>query len=128
MTTSAHLTSLVDRHLDAYCEPDATRRAALLAEVWAPDGRLVDPPAVGEGHEGISKLADALLEQFPGHRFERTSVVDAHNDVLRYDWRLISPQGDPVLAGVDFAAIAADGRLQSVTGFFGPLAPVDSGV
>jgi hypothetical protein len=123
MATINDINTLVDTHLEAYGEPDRTRRAKLLSSVWAPDGKLVDPPAVGEGLEGISGLADALQQQFPAHRFRRTSAIDAHNDAVRYAWELVGADGTPVLAGLDVGQINGDGKLRQITGFFGDLAP-----
>ena len=120
-TTSNDLTLVVDTYLTAYGEPDPGRRAQLVAEAWEPDGRLVDPPAVGEGHAGISALADAVQQQFRGHRFRRASAVDAHHDVLRFAWELVGPDGRVALIGTDFGQVGPDGRLRQVAGFFGPL-------
>ena len=122
-TTSKDLHTTVDRYLAAYGEPDPARRAGLIAEVWAADGRLVDPPAVGEGHEGISALADAVQQQFAGHRFRRSSTIDAHNDVARFAWELVGPDGAVALTGMDVAHVGPDGRLLRITGFFGDLEP-----
>src|SRR3712207_1006100 len=121
-TTESTLTTTIDRHLTAYGEPDAALRAGLIAEAWAEDGRLVDPPATGEGHDGISALAGAVQQQFPGHRFRRTSDVDAHNDAARYAWELVGPDGTVAVSGIDVAEVAPDGRLRRITGFFGELA------
>ena len=122
-TTSTDPTATVDGYLAAYGEPDPARRAALIAQVWAEDGRLVDPPAGAEGHDGISALADAVQAQFAGHRFRRTSAVDAHNDAVRFAWELVGPDGAVALAGMDVGEFAPDGRLRRITGFFGDLAP-----
>lgn len=120
-TTSTNLTHIVDGHLAAYGEPDATRRGELIAAVWAADGRLIDPPATGDGHAGISALADAVQQQFAGHVFRRTSAVDSHNDVLRYAWELVAPDGAVALAGMDVGQVGEDGRLTQIAGFFGEL-------
>jgi hypothetical protein len=120
---TASLNQLVDTHLAAYAEPDAARRLELLRGVWSLEGRLVDPPFESRGHEGISGQAAALLSQFPGHRFERTTEVDAHHQMLRYGWRLVSPAGAPVVEGVDIADLDVDGRLSRVVGFFGAQPP-----
>ena len=121
--TTTDTTATVDGYLAAYSEPDPDRRADLIARVWAEDGRLVDPPATGEGHEGISALADAVQQQFAGHRFRRTSAVDGHNDVLRSAWELVGPDGAVALTGMDVGHLGADGRLREITGFFGELEP-----
>ena len=60
----------------------------------------------------------AAQRQFPQHRFELSFGPDAHNDRVRFAWQLYGPDGgEPVAAGADFAALAADGRLRAVTGF-----------
>jgi hypothetical protein len=117
------LETLVDRHLAAYCETDATRRSEAIRATWHPEGRLVDPPFESRGHQGISGQAEALLAQFPGHRFERTTAIDAHHQMLRYGWRLVSPAGAPVVEGIDVADLDVDGRLCRVVGFFGAQPP-----
>jgi hypothetical protein len=115
------LSTTIDQYLDAWNETDAARRADLIAAVWADDGALVDPPLDGHGHAGIDAMASALQAQFPGHRFRRASGVDAHHEQFRFAWELVAPDGAPVLAGVDVGALAPDGRLQRITGFFGEL-------
>jgi hypothetical protein len=116
---TASLERLVDRHLAAYCEPDAGRRSAAIRELWNPEGRLVDPPLEARGHQGIADQAATLLAQFPQHRFERDGAVDAHHGFLRYGWKLLDANSAAVLQGVDFAELDAQGRLLRVVGFFG---------
>ncbi len=115
------LTATVDTYLAAWTETDPDRRAGLVEQVWVPDGTLVDPPLAAEGHTGISDLHAALQAQFPGHRFRRSSAVDAHHDRFRVGWELVGPDGTVALAGMDVGQLAEDGRLRGVTGFFGPL-------
>ena len=122
--TTTDLTTTVDTHLAGYCEPDPDARRALLAQAWAADGELVDPPLDARGRDGIVALVDAVLEHFPGHRFQRTSAVDAHHDVARYTWSLVAPDGTPAVTGLDIATLDADGRLTKVVGFFGDI-PTD---
>jgi hypothetical protein len=119
--TESDVTATVDRYLAAYGEPDPQRRAELIATVWADNGRLIDPPLAGEGHDGIAGMAQALQQQFPGHGFRRTSAVDIHHDHFRFTWELVSPNGDVVLAGLDVGELDADGRVRRITGFFGDL-------
>ena len=97
-----------------------------LPAIWNAEGRLVDPPFESRGHQGISDQAATLLSQFPGHRFERTTAVDAHHQTLRYGWRLVSPAGAAVVEGIDIADLDVDGRLCRVVGFFGTQPPARS--
>ena len=113
------LERLVDAHLAAYANPDATSRMAAIRDLWSQEGRLVDPPMEARGHAGISDLAATLLSQFPGHRFERSTAVDTHHEFLRYGWRLLDPKGVAVLEGVDFVQFDVDGRIARIVGFFG---------
>jgi len=115
------LTTTIDTLLAAWTETDATRRAGLIERIWATDGRLIDPPLAAEGHAGISDMAAALQAQFPDHRFRRSSGIDAHHGYLRYGWELVGPEGTVALAGIDVGELTEDGRLQRITGFFGPL-------
>ena len=111
---------MIDRHLAAYCDPDAASRAEAIRTTWNADGRLVDPPLEARGHQGIADQAGTLLTHYPQHRFERSTAIDAHHGFLRYGWRLLGPEGAPVLEGVDYAELDVDGRLMRVVGFFGP--------
>ncbi len=113
--------TLVDTHLLAYAEPDAARRAELLARVWADDGQLLDPPFEGTGIDAIAALTDAVLEHFPAHAFRRTTAVDEHHGFARYGWELVAPDGTVAVAGTDVAELR-DGRIVRIVGFFGELA------
>ncbi len=57
-------------------------------------------------------LIAGVQQQFPGHRFELSFGPDAHNDRVRFAWRLLGASGEPVAAGVDFGTLSDDGRLQ----------------
>lgn len=116
------LNTTIDTHLQAYAEPDDVRRAAMVGDVWATDGALVDPPFAGAGHDEIAGMGAMLLQQFPGHTFRRTSAVDAHHQFARYGWDLIAPDGSVVLQGTDVVEIDDAGKLKAIVGFFGPLA------
>ena len=72
-----------------------------------------------EGHAAISEMVAGVQAKFPGHRFRRRSGVDTHHDQLRFAWDLVNPEGTVVVAGLDIGALASDGRLRRITGFFG---------
>jgi ketosteroid isomerase-like protein len=124
-TTVTDITSTVDTWLEAYAEPDAARRAELVARVWADDGLLADPPFDARGREQITAMGDTVLAHFPGHRFRRTSGIDLHHGTARYAWEIVSPEGNAVLYGLDVADVDETGRLTRVVGFFGDL-PADA--
>jgi hypothetical protein len=115
------LEATIDTYLEAYGETDEQRRSELIAKVWTADGHLVDPPLDGKGHDGIAAMATAVVEQFPGHTFRRTSGIDAHHGFARYGWALVAGDGTVTLTGTDVAELAETGKLARVTGFFGDL-------
>lgn len=117
------LTTTIDTHLRAYCEPDRVRRVDQLEQAWAPGGVLLDPPFDGRGIDGIADMVDVVLEHYPDHRFVRTTVVDAHHGSARYGWSLDAPDGTPAVTGIDVADVDETGRLTRVVGFFGDLGP-----
>jgi hypothetical protein len=117
-----NIDEIIDAHLAAYGEPDDTRRAALVKELWAADGSLIDPPFDGTGHDAVTGLGAILQQHYAGHTFRRTTAVDAHHGVARYGWELVAPDGTAILAGTDVADIDDTGALRRVVGFFGPMA------
>ena len=115
------VTTIVDTYLSMWNEQDPQRRAAHIEAAWTADGRYVDPLMEAEGHAAIDAMVVGVHEQLPGHRFTRTTAVDAHHDELRFGWQLAAPDGSVAVAGIDVGSLAADGRLRRITGFFGPL-------
>ena len=115
-------TAAVDRYLAALNEPDADTRRALIEQAWTPHGSLTDPPIEGVGHDGLAAVGDMLHEHYAGHRFERTSEVDAHHGRYRFAWSLVGPDGVTAVTGLDTGVLADDGRVGEVVGFFGELA------
>ncbi len=120
------LTTVIDAYLEAYAEEDIERRTKLIEQAWSPDGRLVDPPLEAKGHTGINEQATAVNTHFPGHRFRRTTGVDAHHEFVRFGWELVGPDGAVAIGGTDVGEMAPDGRLLRITGFFGDLPPLDA--
>lgn len=123
MAEIAPIATVVDDYIAVWNEADPARRRELIARTWTDDGTYVDPLMRGEGVEEIDAMVGAARQQFPGHRFELTFGPDAHNDVVRFTWTLVGEEtGAAAAVGVDFATVAADGRLRAVTGFLEPAA------
>jgi hypothetical protein len=112
----SNLTDLIDRYIAMWNETDARRRRDLIAKTWSEDASYLDPLMQGEGHAGIDAMVKGVQERFPGHRFRRTSEVDAHHDRVRFSWELGADGGAIVVSGIDFGTTAGD-RLRTITGF-----------
>jgi hypothetical protein len=110
--------NIVDGYLAIWNETDPARRRALIAETWSDDASYLDPMMSATGADALDGMIAVAQGQFPGFQFRPLGQPDAHNDRVRFSWALLAPGADDsVVEGTDFAVIAADGRLQSVTGF-----------
>jgi hypothetical protein len=118
-TETSTLTDVVDTYIDMWNEEDADRRAELIRRAWTDDARYRDPLLEADGPAGLSDMVATVHGHYPGHRFRRTSGIDAHHDLARFGWELVAPDGAVFVAGVDVATVAEDGRLRTIAGFFG---------
>jgi len=109
--------TLVQRYIDTWNETDGRRRRDLIGRTWTDTARYVDPMMSGDGPNGIDAMIAGVQQRFPGHKIRLAGKIDAHNDCARFNWELAGPDGQALVAGIDFAVVAGDQRLQSVTGF-----------
>jgi hypothetical protein len=120
-TTTNDTATLVDAYFEMWQTTDEDRRADLVAGTFTEDGRHVDQHADASGHAGLVEMIAGVHAGFPGFQMARTSGIDRFGDQLRFAWELNGADGTPIVAGIDVAEVAADGRLQRVTGFWGDL-------
>jgi hypothetical protein len=114
----SNVTELIDRYIAIWNETDAKRRRDLITKTWAEDASYVDAHRSGTGHENISAMIQGVQEQLPGYRLRLASVVEAHNNRVRFQWEAGGTAEAPLhFVGTDFGFIADDGRLKSITGF-----------
>ena len=111
---------VIDRYLAALNETDAEARRELTRQAWTEDGGYFDPLQQALGHDELASVPVLAHEQFPGQRFVRTSGIDAHHGLVRFEWELAAEDGTVSVAGVDVGIVADDGRLSRIAGFFGP--------
>ena len=116
-------TTVIDIYLATWNETDATKRAELIAASLGADLWYRDPMLEADGLEAYDAMIAAVQTQFPGLVMRRTSDVDAHRDVVRFNWALGPVDGDPVFAGLDVAKTDAEGKLHRIIGFAGEAIP-----
>jgi hypothetical protein len=97
---------------------DGDERLRLLTAACLPDAVFVSP----QGHTaGIGALSASIAEfrgAFPA-AVVRFGQPDAHGGFARVAWTTQWNNGQPSLAGEDFAQLAADGRIQLLVSFDG---------
>ena len=109
---------LIDRYCEVWGEPDGARRAAMLAEVWAEGGAYTDPTVHAAGAKELLAHIARVLEKRPGAKVVRTSAVDAHHDLARFEWHVVQPDGKVLRRGIDIAVLSGDGKIRRMMGFF----------
>jgi hypothetical protein len=112
---------LVDTYFAMWRATDAASRRALLEQAFTPDGRHVDPIADANGYDELDEMVGNVHAHYEGFRIDRTSGIDRHGNQLRFAWELRAADGSLVVAGLDVAEVASDGRLLRVAGFWGDL-------
>lgn len=117
----ASITATADAYIGMWNEHDPDRRRSLIERAWTSDARYLDPLLEAEGHDALDAMVATVHDHYPGHVFRRTTGVDVHHDRVRFGWDLVAPDGAVFVAGIDVATLSDDGRIASITGFFGDL-------
>ena len=112
-------TTAIDSYIAVWNETDDAKRAELAEAALSADLWYRDPMLEADDRDSFSATVKFVQENFPGHVMTRTSEVDAHHDLVRFNWALGVPGEVPVLAGVDVAKYDADGKLHRIIGFAG---------
>jgi hypothetical protein len=102
-------------------ERDASRRMKAIAELYADDATLYEPPdASATGHAAINQAVQALLSSLPPN-FVFTTIGPAvgHHGLGRLRWQSGPPDGPAAVTGMDVARIEG-GRIQTLHVFLDP--------
>jgi SnoaL-like domain len=111
--------TVVDAYLATWNETDPAKRRALIEASLGADLWYRDPLLEADGLDAYDAMIAAVQAQFPGLVMSRTSPVDAHRDLVRFNWALGAPGAEPTFAGLDVAKYDADGKLHRIIGFAG---------
>ncbi len=111
--------ALMERFFSVCNEADPVRSQELIAATFREDATFVDPLFEASGAAELGSVLSQVLTMFPGHVTRLKGEIDAHHNVVRFNWEIV-PIGsdDAVASGTDFGVIAPDGRFQSITSFF----------
>ena len=109
-----------DHMLAAWNERDPAKVRGHLDKALAPHVEFIDPSVVTNGIDEFEANVHEVKAGLPGARYSRTSGVDSHHRLHRYNWE-ISRDGDVLLSGFDVTEVDEQGKVTRVLGFFGPL-------
>jgi hypothetical protein len=102
---------LLDRVLQGvFNEPDASRRQAVIVELFAEDVVFTDPEMTVTGRADLAVAVTALLAQGPGFAFSPVGPFQGVGSLGMRAWQLGPPGGQPVLGGTDVIEVV-DGRI-----------------
>jgi hypothetical protein len=119
------VTELIDRYCAVWSDADASRRAWLLAQVWADGATYTDPTVSTTGGAELLANIERILGKRPGSKVVRTSALDAHHDVVRFAWKAGDAAGNTLRDGIDLVVLSNDGaKIARIVGFFGELTPL----
>jgi uncharacterized protein YndB with AHSA1/START domain len=119
---NAGATGLVDQWFDAWAERDSDACARALAAIATEEVTFRDR------YSQLAGIADLLPHIAAAQRFTNLRVT-RHGDVrhcqgtVLADWVATGADGQEKAAGLNVFVLNADGRIESVTGFWGPPKP-----
>jgi hypothetical protein len=102
-------------------ERDASRRTKAIAELYASDATLYEPPdASATGYAAINQAVDALLANLPPN-FVFTAIGPAvgHHGLGRLRWKSGPPNGPAAVTGMDVAHIEGS-KIKTLHVFLDP--------
>ncbi|MCW0236539.1 MAG: hypothetical protein OJJ21_23280 [Ferrovibrio sp.] len=118
------LDDVIDTYCAAWNAAEAGERNRLLRVAWTAECRYSDPLVQDLDRATLVAHIGSLLEKFPGSIIRRTSAIDSHHGLLRFAFVRLAADGSAMREGIDFCQLGEGGRLQRITGFFGPLEPL----
>lgn len=105
----------------AWNETNADERQRLLERCVSDDAELIDPTGRWRQVAGLSERIANYHAAAPGTMVAPASGVDVHNGVERYAWKIVDPDGNELMEGLDIAERDNAGRLERIVMFHGPL-------
>jgi uncharacterized protein YndB with AHSA1/START domain len=110
--------ALADRWFAVWAEPDAAARTAALEAIALPGVRMRDRFSSVEGTEELTLHIGAAQRFMPGLRLQRSGDARHCQGTVLTDWTAQGADGAPKGRGTNVFSIDADGRIESVTGFW----------
>ena len=114
--------ALVDTYCQGWSDADPLVRECCIRETLAPEATYVDPRTDTLSVEQLLAHIFRTVTSRPGATVKRTSNVDIHHNLARFNWHVLLPDGTTPSEGIDFIELEDDRRrIRRIVGFFGPL-------
>ncbi len=112
----------LENYFKAWAEPDDDVRRKILEAGWAEDGTYTDPSAHVEGREALVMHIGGFKKnaRANGMNIVRTSDIQFHHNVFRFQWEMRGPDGKTLTPGMDYGEFNDKGMITKIVGFFGP--------
>ena len=115
---NAGAADIVDGWFDAWAEPDAEKRQQALSRVAAAEVHFRDRYGCTDGIADLMPHIAAAQHFMPGLRLSREGVVRHCQGTVLVDWIARGSDGQNRGSGTNVFMLGADGRIESVTGFW----------
>ena len=112
-------TALADAWFAAWGEPDAATREREIGRIASPGVTFRDRFSCTGGVDDLPPHLAAAQRFMPGMRLKRDGSVRHCQGVALADWIAVTADGQERARGTNVFAFGADGRIESVTGFWG---------
>lgn len=103
------------------------RTAELLGVCCTPDIQYVDPRNTCRSVGELAARIDRGRSEAPSSRVDFTSAVDGYGATFRYTWLFVVPDMKLRIPGWDVITRDAEGRIATITSFFGDLEGAEAG-
>lgn len=118
--------SLIDRYVAVWNEPDPGARRRAITELWAEDGAQYTETTVHRGRDGVEARITGAHDQFVATgAFVFAAAEDgvAHHDAVTFTTHMVPAGGGaPVWSGTVFVLLDRDGRIRRDYQFTGAAA------
>jgi len=110
---------LVDQFISAWGETNRDKRGALLAGCFEPDGLYRDAYGYVPGLDGLNTFIGNAQKFMPGLVLARSGAVRHAHGQICYQWTMTGPDGKVMANGISAGECSPEGKIRSLTGFWG---------
>jgi hypothetical protein len=115
-TTEAAASTITDRYVAVWNEPDAQARRAAIESLWEPDGvEYVEGGIQFRGHEELDRRIAHAYDEFVGSgKYHATMADDAsrRGDIIMFTVQLSTHEGEVAWAARVFVLLGATRRIR----------------